>query len=308
MRRRVRYMEINYLREFAVLAQTLDFMEAADILYISQSTLSKHIQSIESELRVPLFDRTTRKVRISKFGQLLLPYAQQIAELQDKYTAILQSSLETDREILTLGSIPALAQYKITGILVNFKRSRSQSTISVMHAGSEELKEMLRKEKCELAFIRDTNEVDDDLVKIPYAVDTLAAVLPASHPLAKQKTIPLRMLADEDLLLMEKQTYLYRLSISACEQSGFEPKIAYTDQRPENLVDFVVKGMGVALLMKQLALYVSNPKVAIVDISPSVSTQINLCYLKGVELSDAAKHFVLCAASQSTIKDSRGAG
>lgn len=293
-------MDINYLREFVVLAQTGNFMEAADILYCSQSTLSKHIKNLESQLGVPLFERTTRKVAISEFGQLLLPYAKQIVELEDKYTTILQSSLETDREILTLGSIPALAQYKITDVIVNFKKSHSQSTISVMQAGSQEMKKMLRQRKCELAFVRDTDEVDDDLVKIPYAVDTMVAVLPINHPLAKQKTIPLRMLADQDLLLIDKQTMLYRLCVSACEQSGFEPKIAYTDHNLENLVDLVSRGMGVALLTKQLALYVSRPKTAIVDISPCVSTRISLCYLKGVELSDAAKHFVLCAGSQRT--------
>jgi len=123
-------------------------------------------------------------------------------------------------------------------------------------------------------------------------------VLPTVHPLANQKTISLKMLADEDFLLIEKQTYLYRLCVNACKQSGFEPKIAFTDHKVGILVDLVIKGMGVALLMKRLALYAYNPSIAIVDISPSVSTEISLCYLKGVKLSDAAKHFVLCAGSQ----------
>jgi LysR family transcriptional regulator, transcription activator of glutamate synthase operon len=291
-------MEIKHLREFVVLAETGNFMEAADLLYISQSTLSKHIKNIEKELGVSLFDRTTRKVGISKFGHLLLPYAKQIVELQEQYSIILQSSLATDRDSLTVGSIPALAQYNIIDIFVNFKKSRAQSTLNVMQAGSEELKELLRQKKCELAFIRFTDEVDDDLVKKPYAVDTLVAVLPTVHPLANQKTISLKMLADEDFLLIEKQTYLYRLCVNACKQSGFEPKIAFTDHKVGILVDLVIKGMGVALLMKRLALYAYNPSIAIVDISPSVSTEISLCYLKGVKLSDAAKHFVLCAGSQ----------
>jgi LysR family transcriptional regulator, transcription activator of glutamate synthase operon len=287
-------MEISYLREFVVLAQTGNFIEAAEILFTSQSTLSKHIKSIEAELGVPLFDRTTRKVALSKFGQILLPDAKQIIELQDKYTAILQSSLETNRDILTLGSIHAMAQYKITDILVNFKKNNPKSTINVTLAGYKELKEMLRQEKCELAFIRDTNEVDEDLVKLPYTFDTLVAVLPATHPLAVLKTMPLKVLAGEDLLLIEEHTFLYRLCVNACRESGFEPKIAYADDRFENLVELVIKGMGVALLMKQLALYTSNPKIAIVEITPIVSTYINLCYLKGVELSDAAKQFILC--------------
>jgi|WetSurMetagenome_2_1015567.scaffolds.fasta_scaffold54794_3 LysR family transcriptional regulator, transcription activator of glutamate synthase operon len=126
----------------------------------------------------------------------------------------------------------------------------------------------------------------------------MVAVLPANHRLAKQKTIPLRMLANEDFLLMAKQTMLHRFGINACEQSGFVPKIAYTDYNFADLCDLVARGMGVALLMKQLALYVSNPEIAIVDITPRVATQISLCYLKGIELSAAARHFVLCAQSQ----------
>jgi LysR family transcriptional regulator, transcription activator of glutamate synthase operon len=294
-------MEINHLKEFIVLAQTGNFLEAADILYSSQSTLSKHIKSMEAELGVSLFDRTTRKVGISKFGQLLLPYAQQIADLQEQYTTILQSHFETDRDTLTVGSIPALAEYNITDVLVNFKKSRPQSTLNIVQDGSDELKEMLRQRKCDLAFIRFTNDMDDDLVKIPYTVDTMVAVLPPTHPLAKQKTIPLQMLADEDFVLSEKQTMLYRLSVSACEQSGFEPKVAYTDHKHENILAFVIKGMGVALMMKRLALYISSPKIAIVDITPNVSTQVSLCYLKGVKLSDAANHFMSCAESHKKI-------
>ena len=277
-----------------VLAQTSNFVEAANILFSSQSTLSKHIKSIESELGVRLFDRTSRKVEITKFGELLLPYAKQIVELQDKYTAALQSNLATDREILTLGSIRALAQYNITDILVHFKKTRPQSSINIVQAGPAELREMLRQKKCELAFIRTRDEIDDDLIEVPYTVDTLVAVLPTTHPFARQKTIALRMLANDDFLLPEEHKYLYRLSTTVCKESGFEPKVVHTDDKFETLVDLVTKGMGVALLLKRLALYVSNPKIAIVDISPSVTTQINLCYLKGVELSKAAEHFILC--------------
>ena len=291
-------MEISYLKEFVVLAQTGNFMEAANILYSSQSALSKHVKSMELELGVPLFDRTTRKVRISKFGQLLLPYAKQITELQDQYTAILQNSLENDQEILTLGSIYGLAQYKITDVLVNFKKTRAQSTLNVMQASSKDLAEMLRQRKCEMAFIRDMEDVDDEFVQISYFTDSIVAVLPITHRLANQKTIPLQMLKDDDFLLPLQQTMPYRLSMKACEQSGFEPKIVYNDPEMENLIDLVIKGMGVSLVLKQLVLYHAHPKIAIVDVIPSVSTQINLCYLKGVKLSDAARHFVLCVATQ----------
>jgi len=291
-------MEISYLKEFVVLAQTGNFLEAADILYSSQSTLSKHIKSMESELGVPLFDRTTRKVRISKYGQLLLPYAQQITELRDKYTTILQSSLETDQDTLNLGSIYGLAQYKITDVLVSFKKSRPQSTLNVLQASTGELVEMLRQRKCDIAFIRDIEDAEDEFVRKLYATDSIIAVLPSTHPLAKQKMISLRMLADENFLLGEPQTLPYMLSMKACEQSGFEPRITYTDTELDNQIDLVAGGAGVSLALKQLALYHSNPKTSIVDVTPTVTTEISLCYLKSIKLSDAANHFLSCAESQ----------
>jgi hypothetical protein len=112
-----------------------------------------------------------------------------------------------------VGSIPALAEYNITDVLVSFKKSRPQSILNIVQGGSIELKEMLRQRKCEIAFIRFSDDMDDDLVKVPYTVDSMVAVLPPTHPLAKQKTIPLRMLADENFVLSEKQTMLYKLSI-----------------------------------------------------------------------------------------------
>ena len=293
-------MEINYLKEFVVLAQTGSFMEAADRLFSTQSTLSKHIQHIEKELGVPLFERTTRKVKISKFGELFLPYAKQIVEIQEKYTATLQSSMEHNQETLNLGCLPTL-EYKITDILVNFKKTRPQSIINVMQSNSEELREMLHQDKCELAFIRYASKTDDGLEKIPYTEDEMVAILPANHPLAGQKAISLLSLANENFLLSDKSYMLYSLSIHACELSGFEPKVSFTDHRLENLIEMVAVGMGVSLTMKPLALYLANPKIAIVDFTPLVTTQIFLCYTKGKRLSHAAKHFIQCTRSQATI-------
>jgi LysR family transcriptional activator of glutamate synthase operon len=290
-------MDIDHLKEFVVLAQTGNFLEAADILYSSQSTLSKHIKSLEVELGVPLFDRTTRKVSISKFGQLLLPHAKQITEIADKFTAILKSNRETGQEILNLGSIYGLAQYKITDVLVRFKKSFPQATLNVMQASSRDLTEMLRQGKCELAFVRDINDPGEDFVKTAYTTDTIVAVLPIRHQLAKQKTIPLNMLANENFLMPIPGTMPYNLGKKACELSGFEPRIVYSDPELENQIDLVTKGMGIALALKKLALYHNNPRTAIVDITPVVESHINLCYLKSITLSDAAKKLLICAGT-----------
>ena len=75
-------MNTEYLKEFVVLAETKNFWEASDRLYMNQSTLSKHIKSLENELGVDLFLRTTRRVELTNYGQTFLPYAKSITHFE----------------------------------------------------------------------------------------------------------------------------------------------------------------------------------------------------------------------------------
>ena len=77
-------METGYIREFVMLADCLNFSEAAERLFISQSSLSKHIRALERELGGELFVRTTRTIRLSEMGTVYLPYARKIADLCDQ--------------------------------------------------------------------------------------------------------------------------------------------------------------------------------------------------------------------------------
>ena len=75
-------MDIEYFREFVILAETKNFWAASERLYIGQSSLSKHIKTLERDLGAPLFERTSRKVELTEFGKLMLPYAQSLGRLQ----------------------------------------------------------------------------------------------------------------------------------------------------------------------------------------------------------------------------------
>ena len=90
-------MQIDYIKEFIILAEIGNFLEAADHLFMSQSTLSRHIKSLEDDLGTPLFDRTTRKVSLNEYGHLFLPYAREISKIQYNYTTELYNKLHNVR-------------------------------------------------------------------------------------------------------------------------------------------------------------------------------------------------------------------
>lgn len=295
-------MEIDYIKEFVTLAETGNYMEAADILFISQSTLSRHIKTIEEELGALLFDRTTRKVIINDFGKTFLPYAKEIANLQYDYTAALYNLLNDISETLTIGSIPVMAQYHITDVLADFQRENKNFKLHIIEADSSELTEMLRHGKCDFAFIREHDDSDNEFTKIRFTTDHMAAVFPSSHPLANSKSVTLEQLREESFLFLNKGTLMHTLCVNACKAAGFRPNIAFTGYRAENIVDLVAKGMGVALLTKKPALYLAGPEISIVDVTPYFTTSISLAYAKNMKHTVAAKHFISSVKAQTLKK------
>lgn len=285
-------MEVDYAREFVVLAETRNFMETADKLFISQSTLSRHIKTLEMELGASLFDRSTRKVELSRYGRLFLPYAKEYARIQYECSTAFYNELREVNGSVTVGSIPAMAQYKITNILAQFQKENTSFTLNIVEADSLKLFDMLRSLECDFAFIRESDDSSNEFNKLPFTTDSMVAILPLGHPLSSVSSLKIDSLRNEPLLLLGKDTFMYSLCMNVCRAAGFEPKVTFTAHRAENIIDLVSKGMGTALLMKKGAVYFANPKTVIVDIEPRISTAISLAYRKDKNMSLAATHFL----------------
>ncbi|SHE24805.1 LysR family transcriptional regulator [Actinomyces glycerinitolerans] len=290
-------MDTERCKEFVVLAQTRNFLEASNQLFIAQSSLSKHIKSLEKELGVTLFNRSTRHVELSPAGKLFLPYAKKIAHLDYELRRAIFNSSENEREVLDIGSIPVMAPYGITQLLARFEQDNISERLRLVEGDADELKRLLLKHKLELAFIRESGSgVGDgdreEFSTVPFTDDHLVAVLPRSHPLADTGRIRLGDLDGEEFLLLPKGTVMYSLIADACAAEGFVPQVRYQGSRAENILDLVSRGMGVSLLMRKPVLYLARDDVSIVDVDPTVTTRVKVYFRRDGELSPAAQKFL----------------
>ena len=290
-------MDTTKCNEFVVLSKTRNFLEASEQLNISQSSLSKHMQSLEKELGVTLLDRSTRKVSLSKSGLAFLPYAEKIARLDYEVRGALSEDTHHERKVLGIGSIPVMTPYGITKILADYERSNPGVRLRIYENDAQQLKSMMRKGDLELAFIREwdqsveSDDGDEEFDAFTYTEDKLVAVLPLTHPLASLDEIDLRMLADEDFLLLPSGSVMYSLILDVCSTAGFTPKVRYSGSRADNIIDLVSRGMGVSLLMKKPASYLDNQRVVLVDVDPTFLTYIKLYRLRGRRLTPEAQAF-----------------
>lgn len=290
-------MDIQYICEFVTLAETCNYLEAADHLYISQSSLSRHIKALEDELGVSLFDRSTRRVSLSSFGALFLPYAQRIAATRYEYESALNNALNAEHGNVRIGSIPVMVQYQITDLISRFRKEHPSFTIDIIEGDSLVLVKQLRSGQCDLAFLREEGPADDEFNKLHYATDTLCAIMSRRHPFARRDFVYMKDLRNEPLMLLGKDTFMYSLCMRACADAGFTPNVVLTNHRASNLLDLVRKEVGIALLTRRPILPMLSDDLTAIEVEPRIITNINIAYPKDKPLSSGARHFINMAGA-----------
>ena len=297
-------MDTERCREFVVLAQTCNYLQAADQLFISQSSLSKHIKALERELGVELFNRTTRRVQLTEHGRVFLPFARKLAATAHDAEVAMANATDNERRIIGIGSIPVMVPYGITEVLHCFERDHPNVRLRLTEGEADYLKDLLRKRQLDLAFIRECDighaeavgigleDGDDEFAATDYTDDRLAAVLPSGHPLAMRPSVKLGELANEEFLLLPQGTVMDALIMDACAVEGFVPEVRYRGTRAENIIDLVGRGMGVSLLMRKPAAYLARSAVSVVDIENPIVTKIRVYRLRDRDPNKDVRDFL----------------
>ena len=286
-------MDMEHIREFTVLAEIGSFTEASRRLSISQPVLSKHIKMLELDLGAQLFKRNKRSMELSEYGKLLLPYAQQIVQIQNEVADAFSSRHHAIAGTLTIGALPTASYYGLGDVISGFIQENPHVSINMIEGDYHGLIEMLTQQKCDFAFVREVEEPQNHFARIPFAMDKLTAALPEDHPLAKEEAIPLQLLKEEPFIFSSEETYSYRFCMKACKEAGFDPNIVYTNNNGKNLLDMVRKGVGITRVNKRPADVRKGEGIVLVNLTPEVRTQVSIYYNRSMNLSIAASHFLI---------------
>lgn len=263
-----------------VLSGTLNYLTAADQLYISQSTLSKHILEMEKELDVQLFKRSTRKVELTECGMRLVPYAQRAVELQDAYLREVEAYKEWQKNQLTIGCIGHCDAVDLGSMNLDFQVNHPDINISLSSSDRfEEYITMVKNGTCDFAFVREENiSPEDGLNRILLSEDPLYAFLPKSHPLAESKVISLNQLDHDAFLLGSEVGLSYKLAMAACQEAGIHPNVIYRGDRPQAL-NYLARGFGIALMFGNLFGHSTlEENIVRIPFEPRIYANINLVY------------------------------
>ncbi|MCD8368306.1 MAG: LysR family transcriptional regulator [Clostridiales bacterium] len=271
-------MELSYLNEFVVLAQVCQFHEAAEMLFISQSSLSKHIKSVEAELGHELFDRSTRTVELSSFGKSFLPYATKIVQLQKDYTNDLLTQPNLSSKRVSIGVSPLVTLYNLWLFMPAFNKQFPdiQLEITEQRGQNVQLLDLLHKKQCDIVILESENPeplTDSSVYSTLYTKDTLVALLPATHPLAKEASLVPSQIFNETVIQLGETDLLKLLDVNNMDASIHV-------SRGRMVSELVGKDMGVGILTKYSALYFATPSTVSVPFEHSPELYFHLYCLK----------------------------
>lgn len=197
-------MELLYLRTFCELVKWGNYTRTALELDYAQSSITNHIQRLEQLYGGQrLLQRSGNQVVPTPAGERLLPYAQQMLELQQQAKDAVTDQ-QPEAPVLTIGTIESLSLYYLPGLLETFRNQYPDYKVKIVLGQESELIRQVREGKLDLALILDQPYQGAGIeCRILFEVQMMM-ILHQQHPLAGATSLPAAALVDQPLILTEE--------------------------------------------------------------------------------------------------------
>lgn len=261
-------MELHHLEAFLAVADELHFGRAADRLHMAQPPLSRMIKQLERELGAPLFDRTTRSVRLTTAGAALVRPAQDVLEDVRVARRAVRSAGRGETGRVRMG-FAGPSSHLLVGALGREVRER--------HPGIEL---SLRSTTYNYEAIRSLMDGELDLAIArwriqpegvdfrPIAEEHYVIAVPSSHRLAGRKRVAMADLRDEEFVALpaDPGSSVRDAMVELSKEAGFSPNIVQSGPDSWTVMALVAAGVGVTFTLDTAVANVMQTGISVIPL------------------------------------------
>lgn len=242
-------MKIRHLRIFKMVCEEGSITKAAEKLYITQPAVSNAISELESFLDVALFDRISRKIYLNETGKLFLTKVINILDLYDN----LEQSVKDleDHAKIKIGSSITIANFILPKKLIEFEQIYKNIPVEVTVENAWKIEEKLYNNEIDLGLIEGVI-YNEELIKIPFSSYKMVIICSPEHTLAAEKSISIKQIIQEKLLLREKGSAIRDVFDSALLLQNLKATPEWTSINSQALIQAVKHNLGISVLPKIL--------------------------------------------------------
>jgi aminoethylphosphonate catabolism LysR family transcriptional regulator len=268
-------MRHTQLRSFHAVARGGSFTAAAKALGVSQPTVTTQVKALEREFGVELFSRRGRRVELTETGSGLLDITRRLSADEKEAADYLNETRELRTGHLRVG---AVGPYHVTDMLAAFNARHPALYVSVTVGNSRQTLSDLLEYRTDVAVLAHVDP-DPRLEAIPYRRHRVVVMCPADHGFARRKSIRLREMDGERLIVREAGSTTRRAFEAALDRQGVAPRVVMEIGSRESIREAVAKGIGLGVVSE--AEFIADPRIRALPVSDAeIYTYAHVVYLK----------------------------
>ncbi|HVO82168.1 MAG TPA: LysR substrate-binding domain-containing protein [Terriglobales bacterium] len=280
-------MELRHVRYFIAVAEHLNFRRAAEQLHIAQPPLSRQIRQLEDDLGVALFERTKRRVELTKAGRAFLEEARKLVVQASHATQAARYAKKGESGIVKIGIASGLGGV-VSRVVFDYCRRSPAFQIECRDIFSNLQNSALRRSEIDVGFLRppvDQAELNCELL----FEEQFVVVLPKAHRLAKRRSLRLKDVANEPLIIFDRSfsSGLYDKILALYSRQGLTPHLTVTHAEAHEESGAIMVASGKAIFLGAGAIV--NRSVAGLDLAwvrldePEAKIEVYAAWRKGEE-------------------------
>lgn len=287
-------MDINYelYKVFYYVAKTLSFSEAASSLFISQSAVSQSIKVLETRLNQTLFIRSTKKVTLTKEGELLYKHIEPAINLISRGENQLLEAAALGESQLRLGASDTICRYYLVPFLNDFHRKYPEVHIKVTNGTSYQCAKMLEMNQVDIVVTNSPNASLTNSMYIQTILEFQDVFIcnPEYFPLEKNP-VSLETLQSNPILMLTKHSTTSEFLHNLFLQNSLDLVPAIELSSNDLLIDLAKIGLGIAFV-PDFSLKDQSNLVIINTVEKLPTRKLVAAYNDAIPLSSAAKYFI----------------
>lgn len=176
------------LKVFFTVANRLSFTKAAAELFITQPAVSKHIQELEEQYKIKLFERNGSKILLTNAGEVLLKHTKNIFEVYREIDFDMSELINQQKGLLRLGASTTISQYIIPPVLARFHQKMQDIKVNLLNGNTEQIEKALLNKEIEIGIVEGQSR-NQSIKYTEFLKDELVLVCNSSNPLINKEQV-----------------------------------------------------------------------------------------------------------------------
>ncbi|GAA2700727.1 cysJI operon transcriptional regulator CysL [Aeromicrobium ponti] len=240
-------MYYDALKTFVTLAEVKNFTKTAELLLMSQPSVSLHIKNLEKEFQTKLFHRSPKFLKITPSGEILYDRAKQMITIYEQTRQDILEQQNTIKGELKIGASFTIGEYILPPLLLDLQKNYPELELQVTIGNTEEIIQSTRSHHVDIGLIEgQTNE--KELTVIPFMQDELFIVSSNKHPLVHKKEVAITDLQNEAWIMRETGSGTREYFNHFIRSNGLKVKSLLTISSNQGIKETLINGMGISIL------------------------------------------------------------